>query len=281
MANRKQRREAQFGRPLHPSQPEIQKPEAVEPKDVLLWCLAGVMALALLLVPTRSPIWVLIVLLAMVCLGVHPVLHLPWVRRARSKRTKVIRGALGMVLAVALVAVYGWLVWPAVHRHTLSKAEREKFKAPLMGPQNPEMSIQLACAPGDEVDCEYAADLIPLFGEAGWKVSGEVQRITLIRPPSGITLGLKGGKPETERNWNSGAWTALTPTLEHVQQAFANIGIEPESTSGSIIPENQINIYVGHERDDESSPNGFTRSFEQMHNSEKLYGSRKDAGAKK
>ena len=65
------------------------------------------------------------------------------------------------------------------------------------------MSIHLCCAPDDEVDCEYAADLIPLFGEAGWDVANTVDRITLGRPKPEIPYwaarhGKTRGRAETE-----------------------------------------------------------------------------------
>jgi hypothetical protein len=148
-----------------------------------------------------------------------------------------------------------------------AKAEREKFEKPLMELKQPKMTVHLYCAPEDEVDCEYAADLIPLFGEAGWDVSTAVERITLGRPKPGIIIGLHGTvKPEDEPKlkWNEGEWTRSTPEEWAVRQAFVNIGIEPDSMSGAIVPENQINIYVGHEREDESAPTEMTQAFENL-----------------
>ncbi len=158
-------------------------------------------------------------------------------------------------------------VKPPSHRHTLSSAEREKFEEPLKEMKQPQTPIHIYCAPGDEVDCEYAATLIPLFGEAGWDVSRSVERITLGRPEPGIVIALHGNiKPEEEANlkWNQGEWTQILPEVGYVRQAFVNIGIEPDSTSGSVIPEKQINIYVGREREDESAPTDMTQSFRNL-----------------
>jgi hypothetical protein len=70
-------------------------------------------------------------------------------------------------------------------------------------------------------------------------------------------------KPEDESKlkWNQGEWTLIKPDMWTVRQAFVNVGIEPDEYSGGTIPENQINIYIGHEREDESIPTDLTRSF--------------------
>ena len=231
------------------------------PGDAVLWCLATAMALALQVFPGRSPFYIAVCVVAMWMLLVYPVCHLPWVRKAFGRRI------IALIIISCAIVAYGKYCWPPVHRHTLSKAEREKFEEPLKGLKQPQKSIHLYCAPEDEVDCEYAADLIPFFGEAGWDVASMVERVTLGRPKSGILVGLHGTvKPEDEPKlkWNEGEWTLITPEEGAVRQAFVNIGIEPDSISGATIPENQINIYVGRERENESAPTDMTRTFENL-----------------
>jgi hypothetical protein len=46
----------------------------------------------------------------------------------------------------------------------------------------------------------------------------------------------------------------LSPTYENVYQAFSNIGIEPDGSANYALPENQITIYFGPEREFESQP---------------------------
>ncbi len=222
---------------------------------------ALVVAIALAFV-TKTQTQFSVALVVMFALLTYSAFQLQWIIEAAPHFTKIVRSVLGIMGIAVIVEAYGVVGWPPVHRHALSKSERERFEKPLKELKQPATSIQLACAPSDEADCEYAADLIPLFGESGWKVSGEVVRISLIRPMPGIILAQKGGDPATERNWDSGSWHALTPDFEGVRKAFVNIGIEPDSTSGSIIPENQIDIYVGHEREDESAPTNLTRAFD-------------------
>jgi hypothetical protein len=85
----------------------------------------------------------------------------------------------------------------------------------------------------------------------------------------GITLGLKGGKKDDVARWDAGGWVAMTPTLEHVKQAFENIGIEVDSTTGPDLPDGQISIYVGHEKPNESEPTDLTRSYERIYRMQK------------
>ena len=269
MPNRRERREAKFGKAVTVQQPSPMVPpvpipsKPMEGKDIALWCVAIVIALGFPLLPIQNQISVCIVLALMAVFAIQPVLHLPWVYRASTRTARTIHGAVAIVLMLGVVATYGYVVWPPVHRHTLSDAERNAFEKPLLSLKEPKMSVHLYCAPGDEIDCEYAASLIPLFGQAGWDVSGTVDRFTLTRPEAGILIGMHGTvKPEDEAKlkWNQGEWTKWTPEVALVRQAFVNIGIEPDSNSGYMIPENQINIYVSHERENESAPTDMTRN---------------------
>jgi hypothetical protein len=267
--NRKQRRQESFGKPtVSPPAPATPKLSSLkmEAKDYVLLCLA----LAMWLIPLPSGQETTVFVARFVLVGislVRPVLHLPWVAHAETRRHRWIVGSLCLLALAGLIGLVMKGEWPPVHRHTFSQEERKKFEKPLMELKQPKTSIHLYCAPEDEVDCEYAADLIPLFGEAGWDVSGVVERVTLGRPQPGIIIAVHGTlKPEDELKlkWNQGEWAQWTPEEEHVRQAFTNIGIEPDSTSGYVIPENQINIYVGHEREDESVPTGMSRTAETM-----------------
>jgi hypothetical protein len=270
MPNRKARRAARFGqRPpatIPPADPLIPLSLKMEAKDYVSMCLAVAMWLIPLPASQQTGVFVTRFVLVGVFL-VRPVLHLPWVAHAETPKRRRLTGSLNLLALAALVAVSMRLDWPPVHRHALSKAERAKFEKPLIGLKQPKMSVHLYCAPEDEVDCEYAADLVPLFGEAGWDISTTVDRVTLTLPKAGVLIGLHGTaklEDESKLKWNQGEWTLSTPEEWAVRQAFVNIGIEPDSTSGAAVPENQINLYIGHEREDESAPTDMTRGFENL-----------------
>lgn len=144
-----------------------------------------------------------------------------------------------------------------VHRHSLNSKERALFEKPLQGTQSPPMRIQISCPAADEKTCTYATQFQTYFGEAGWDVDGTVQRVTLIRPMQGVVLVEQGGTEEsqtTKWKWNIGGWTKLTPTYEDVYQAFSNIGIEPDGSANYALPDNQITVYFGPEKENESEP---------------------------
>jgi len=226
---------------------------------------AIIMAIGLALFPNKNPVVVGIALGFMLLLLIFSVFQLAWIAEATPEFTKIVRAAVGIVVSMVLIGAYGVIVWPPHHRHELSVKEQAIFEKPLKQFQKPQMSIHLYCAPQDEVNCEYAASLIPLFGRAEWDVANVVERITLGKPKAGILIGMHGNispEDEAKMKWNQGEWTLTREEEWAVRQAFVNIGIEPDSISGAIVPQNQINIYVGHEREDESAPTLMTQEFE-------------------
>jgi hypothetical protein len=174
---------------------------------------------------------------------------------------------------IAAVTLYGRFVWPQIGRHTLTSHEQEAFKRAIRGKQSPEKVIQIACPPSDETDCVFAAQFLPLFGSEDWKVQGAIERATLIRPMVGVVLVQHGGTKAGQLNWNAGGFTEMSPTLEHVRQAFVNVGIQLDSSAGFDIPDGQITAYFGPEKPDESVPTTLTnqvRQIEEMRRNGKL-----------
>jgi hypothetical protein len=89
----------------------------VEPKDILLWCLAGVTALALYVTPSKTPFWAFLGPLCVAVLAVHPAMHLPWVIRASSKKERGVRSITALLAVILLVSLYGWFVWTLQYRY--------------------------------------------------------------------------------------------------------------------------------------------------------------------
>ena len=79
--------------------------------DVALWCLAGVMALALfLLAPQLSAdntgrVVNVVISGAIFACSIHPTLHSPWLRSNITRRIVLCFVAVG-------IAAYGWILWP-------------------------------------------------------------------------------------------------------------------------------------------------------------------------
>jgi hypothetical protein len=67
---------------------------------------------ALYVAPERTPLWVTLGLVCMTALVIYPMLHLPWVRNATSKKSKAVRTSGALLGVAALIVLFGWAVWP-------------------------------------------------------------------------------------------------------------------------------------------------------------------------
>ena len=209
--------------------------------------------------PTETTFWLAIMFVALV----YPALHL--IRALLQTRLKWIQTPSAIFLSAAMASALGHQVWPPIRRHTLSEKERALFEKPLSEQKEPREEIQIVCAQGDEAACVYAAQFVNIFREAGWKVrDNHVEPVRMNNPTAGIVLFRHGrGKPDTD-NWRSGVWTALTASLIDTRQAFANIGIEPESGSNPELPEGVVSIYFGLEKENEGEPTDFTKTMKKL-----------------
>jgi hypothetical protein len=226
--------------------------------------LAGVLAVALQLLPARSQPEVIAGLSLIVCLLLHPVFHLPWLKNADSAIKKLCRSAVALVLMLSIVLLFGIYVWPPIRRHTLSEQEENEFirvlKEEKGGDQN--IEVQIVCPSGDEKTCVYAAQFVPMFGQAGWQIRPEVTRVALARASDGITVLRRAGvKAIMEQHWDSGGYVAVNEAhLVAVQKAFQGIHIEIESGADPDLSENTMAIYIGLERENEAEPTNLTRT---------------------
>lgn len=223
------------------------------------------MAVALYLAPEKTPLWVIMGLLCMAALATHPVLHLHWVTKAASGKSRAIRSLTAFSGMAGLVGLYGWFVWPLSHRHELNQRERSAFEQPLKQQKEPREEIQIACPQAEESTCVYAAQFINLFREAGWKVQGNaVQRGALGAPLAGVILVKHGTGTIDPSNWRSGLWTQMSPSFENVRQAFINVGIEPDSIADQALSENVIRVYFGSEKPNQAERTPLTDMMQRV-----------------
>ena len=167
-----------------------------------------------------------------------------------------------MILAVGS---YGWLVWPPVRRHTFNQRERYAFEKPLQEQKEPRETITLSCPAADENTCVYAAQFVDMFREAGWKIQNNaVERVTLGRAYPGVILVKHGTGKLDPNNWRSGLWTQMSPSLEHVRQAFINVGIEPDSIADEALPQDMLRVYFGSEKINPSERTSLTDAMEAL-----------------
>jgi hypothetical protein len=88
--------------------PEHSKKETgIQQGDLVLWCLAGAVALVLWFVPDRTPKIAILGLIALAAFAVVAVLHLPIIRKAGTKRSKILRQCAGIAAVCVVVVVFG------------------------------------------------------------------------------------------------------------------------------------------------------------------------------
>jgi hypothetical protein len=240
--------------------------------DVALWWLAAFMALALLLLaPKIGRVITVVVLVGMEACLVHPLWQIGWVQRASGAK-KIKRYVAILLAASVIVSAFGIYVWPPLRRHRLDESEAAAFEKPLKDQREAHEEIQIACSNADEAACIYAEQFINLFLDAGWKVRGNrLDRVTLARPWAGVRIFKKGIGKLDPNNWRSGLWTKMSPSLENVYQAFVNIEVEPEEGSNPDLGEDEITLYFGSEKPDESEKTTMTDMVKNMREYRKMH----------
>jgi hypothetical protein len=231
------------------------------------WFLAAFMALGLLLIAPKVGREVTgIVLVGMVGCLVHPIWKLGIVQGAATALQRWARFIGILIIGMAVVAAFGFYVWPPIRRHALSAKERAAFGDALKTEQGGDVNleIQIACAPGDEKTCVYAGQFVELFGRAGWQVHPSVDRLNLAKASDGITaMRRAGNKAHMLQHWDSGGYVEINePHLLAVNKAFESIHVEIASAANPDLAENEMLIYVGPEREDESEPTHLTRTIQ-------------------
>jgi uncharacterized membrane protein YhaH (DUF805 family) len=231
--------------------------------DYTLACVGVSIAIGIVLAPPQTPLLTGLWLLAFFGVLVYPVLHFSaWILGVKRKWDTDLPT---VAILVVVVFLFGRAVWPRSHRHVFSETEQNVFEQPLKGQVEPHEEIQITCPQADENTCIYAAQFIDFFRDAGWTVRGnKVERVTLAKPLKGVILFKQGTGKLDPANWRSGLWTAFSPSIKSVGQAFVNVEIEPDSGANPDLPEGVITIYFGPEKPNEAEKTPFTRTMESL-----------------
>lgn len=239
-----------------------------KPKETFSWAhtlgFIGVgLGIILVIAPPRTRPEIIFWLVIMFVVLVYPALHL--IRTVFRTRLKWAQTPAALILLATLATAVGYRVWPPIRRHTLSDKERALFEKPLSSQKEPREEIQITCTQRDEATCVYASQFVNIFREAGFKVrDNRVEPVSMNNPTAGIVLFRRGQGKIDPNNWRSGLWSTVTPSFIDVRQAFANIGIEPESGSNPELPHGIISIYFGLQKEDEGAPTELTRTIKKL-----------------
>lgn len=190
-----------------------------------------------------------------------------WVDQAETTAEKMGHAGGLLVACVAVSTFFGWLCWPDPGRHTLDEKEIAAFQEPLKTQKDPDKKVQIACPANDEATCTYASQFIPIFGNAGWNVNGELLRGTPGRATPGVHILQHSDQKQDRAQWQQYAWVNITNGLIDVRRAFVHIGIEPSVTATMDAPANQLTIYFGLLRTDESAPTDLTKNGREIRES--------------
>jgi hypothetical protein len=223
------------------------KPESVSTGDIALFCLAGVLAVALYLAPEKTPLWVCLGLTCMAALATHPVLNVPWIKKTTTREQRIGRRALGLCGMIVLVGLYGWFVWPKVpYYHDLTDAQAEHFIGILKGQEGKRYELRVGCSGSSEDVCVVARKYIEMFQRGGWKVQGPaVQRMSLPKPMSGVVVMIRGVGTPNYDNPDLGIWTLESQSRRTIREAFLSLGIKVEEQGDVSMPEEVLGIYFG------------------------------------
>ena len=155
---------------LREQEKAILEREGISAGDIALWFLAAFMALGLFLAaPKLGREVTLIALIAMLGCLIHPISQLRMVKRAKSKRIRILWFLGSMTLAATIVTAFGIFVWPSIKRHLLTAEDRASFENALKSQKGDNIEVQLACSPNDD-------SLYPRFGDRISLMSPEMLR---------------------------------------------------------------------------------------------------------
>jgi hypothetical protein len=219
------------------------QPETISKGDIALWCLAGVLGVALYLAPEKTPAWVCIGLSCMVALATHPVLNIPWVTR----KYKVLRSVLGMLVIVVLVGLYGWFVWPPKPYYALTAGQHEKFMDILKGQKEPKETLIVKCPATSEELCTVATKYLEMFQRSGWKTpTGGIERGSYGKSFPGVSIAKRPQPGKLDPNDpDKGLWVLQSPSIITLRKAFDEAHIKVNWQAEQALPENTISIYFG------------------------------------
>jgi hypothetical protein len=218
-------------------------------EGTLLWGALGIIAsiaLALLVQWLRDFRWLVFVACSFLCLSL-------WIA---SKSLSSARGKQLLLVLLYLLSVSGsWWLYHFLEPSSFSAKQRSDFTKILRTTMAAPESTIIACEEADEDACVYAAQFIPLFQRAGWKVAGpEVQRGKLARPTHDIMIIVHGPPLVHPQNPDEGVWTKVPVFEQPLLTAFEFVGLHAQTgTHDPSLPETSIRVYFG------SSPSVNTR----------------------
>lgn len=158
---------------------------------------------------------------------------------------------------LCLVLFFGALKWQSrfderpspPHRPwlRLTEEEKRKFVARLASQTEPRERIRLGCPVANEDICVQVTQFVDAFKRGHFIVeNNRVDRITLAQPMAGVVLFKYTHPHEYDaQDPDQGRWIMMTNSLETIEGAFAEIGINSRTTADPTLPEDVIGVFFG------------------------------------
>jgi hypothetical protein len=184
----------------------------------------------------------LLLALALVLLEWHV-----WKRKWRLGRI-----SLFFLCGLLMVGGLKWqssIVSPAARRPwlKLTDNERRKFIEVLASQTEPRERIRLGCPAANEDICVRVTPFIDAFKRGHFIVENDrVERLTLGKPTAGVVLFKYGHADAFDpQDPDQGVWVHQSMSLETIEAAFAEIGINAQGSADQNMPEDVLGIYFG------------------------------------
>jgi len=216
------------------------------PHRILLGSLGGV-AIALILAAigaattdaTKIAIWLYVAAVPCACLS-------SWFLWVALKNSWVRRSAGSLSSAFAAIAIWTVAHYTIRGPMQMSHAEERLFSAVIKTSWITPNFIHITCPDLDEDTCVFANQFIPLFQRAGWKVEGPVvERVKILRPTKAIMIVTFGPPLIHPQNPDEGVYTKVLPWEQPIMTAFKLMGVSPEISTDSTLPESELRLYFG------------------------------------
>lgn len=228
-------------------------------REVFVWIIPLVFAVAVAFIfsPHRTTsIWSSV---SALIIGVGYLLFLlEWyVWRETPERRKA---RIAFLLVGLSIVVFGWIwqtrigILPPPPRPWLrfTEEERRRFIATLASQTDPREHVRLGCPAANEDICILVTPFVDAFKRGHFIVENDrVERVTLGKPSAGVLLFRYGHADAfNPQDPDQGVWTKITPSLETIEAAFAEIGINAQSLADENLPQDVVGIYFGVEPHD-------------------------------
>ena len=215
--------------------------------DLIGLCIGVAVAVITSIAKPDTPTALIVALIALFGALVYPSWHLSG--RLFGKY-KDIGHVSALVLLLFGVAAFGWLYWPGATPYSLSEARSLEFSERLTEP-TPHDRLRLGCVEWSAESCVMAGKVLLLFSKAGWPVDRDVARMNPSIPVEGVSLvSLPNNFDIKELDKlppHLGMWNKSSRSHATIGFAFRHLGIPVSTSAQADLPQGVIGVYFGPE----------------------------------